>query len=144
MYGKRKNPSFSRLSAILSQGEARFLQDLLHVVGDRVHGLIFDGLYVACHSFRDDVSVALGWQSEASPVKAWPSSSSPKCLPHSALCVPLPELSQIPVVEVDLGNCLLNAVMRPCFGGKVGSGLSAAEFHVGTGLIALASSTRQT
>ena len=64
--------------------------------------------------------MALGWQSEASPVKAWPSSSSPKCLPHSALCIPLPELSQIPVVEVDLGNCLLNAVMRPCFGGTVG------------------------
>ena len=116
MYGKRKNPSFSRLSAILSQEEARILQELLHVVGDRVHGLIFDGLYVACHSFRDDVSVALGWQSEASPVKAWPSSSSPKCLPHSALCVPLPELSQIPVSD----SGLLNAVMRPCFGGKVG------------------------
>lgn len=71
---------------------------------ERVHVLTFDGPYVACHSFRDDVSVA-------PDVKVQPRSS---CLTNLAqlltkvprwfLCVPSPKLSQI-LVKVDLGNC---------------------------------------
>ena len=112
LYGARNNPEFSRLS------EAEVLSRLRQRLGDRLQTFIFDGGYVRCQSFSEEVALHSICHTSASGVqlviKSWPALPlQPITLPRRALREGLALVLSVNGRE-DLGNCLLNSINCVC------------------------------
>ena len=77
LYADRRNPEFSRLSAMLSFDEAELLEKIVAPFGDRVNVLIFDGAYIRCDSFAQELDLARTCEAISNDlhdveIKSWP------------------------------------------------------------------------
>ncbi|CAE7307333.1 unnamed protein product [Symbiodinium sp. CCMP2592] len=59
LFADRRNPEFSRLSALLSFEEAKLLTNVSAVVGSQMNMLIFDGAYIKCFSLQAEIQIML-------------------------------------------------------------------------------------
>ena len=57
LYGDRRNPEFSRLSAMLSYEENELLSTVRNVVGNRLNVMLYDGAYVHCPDLESEILV---------------------------------------------------------------------------------------
>ena len=90
LYTDRSNPEFSRLSALLSFEEAKLLDIVQEIVGDRMNLLLYDGCYVKCDNIPAQLAVLEACRScgdRLIPVElqAWPSDPAPIFVSQAAV-----------------------------------------------------------
>ena len=112
LYNDRRNPEFSRLSAILSVEEAKMLAAIYEDIPELFQVFIFDGGYVNDRHLADQVAVIRTCDASISrgvpvAVKTWsrPATTLPQELLRRGA-----EIKNCPHVAHSYGNCLLNAV----------------------------------
>ncbi|CAE7371257.1 unnamed protein product, partial [Symbiodinium necroappetens] len=112
LYSDRRNPEFSRLSALLSFDEAEMLTAFMSECSASPNVLIFDGGYVKTSSYPDEVDMVIACNKvseELIPlhIKSWADNVHPSVLPHVALRrgAVVDHRAGVPVTQ----NCLLYA-----------------------------------
>ncbi|CAE6915818.1 unnamed protein product [Symbiodinium sp. CCMP2592] len=141
LYADRRNPEFSRLSAMLSFDEAELLEKIIAPFGNRVNVLIFDGAYIRCDGFYHELEIAKMCETVSDDlheveIKSWPRNSVNMGFTRLLLRKgAVPESGDRALLH---GNCLVHAMLAlfddldPCFFDKLvvdETGLSAARLN---------------
>ncbi|CAE8688578.1 unnamed protein product, partial [Polarella glacialis] len=119
LFQDRRNPTFSRLAALLSFEENDMLQHFQTALTSQnsdVCVLIYDGALVSCTSLRDEAKLLYATEmceehcNAPMAVKSWPRNVMVQTLPHWLLRKLKVKISPSERAVTDMGTCLLNAV----------------------------------
>ena len=115
IYGDRRNPEFSRLSAMLSFEENELLNIVRTSVGDRLNVLLYDGAYVHCTDLESEILVVEACRLCTDTlvpmnIKTWPQSTMTRSFMRSALRRDQLQWESSAGVVTSYGRCLLNAI----------------------------------
>ena len=125
LFSDRRNPEFSRLSALMSGEEAMLLDKVGTVVGDRMNMLLFDGAYITCDNLEAETLILEACQlcaDTAIPltVRSWPT-QLPLTLPRRALRDNLSVVKPDAQIILNYKNCLINTIATLCPACDVGA-----------------------
>ena len=115
LYGDRRNPEFSRLSAMLSYEENELLNSVRNVVGDRLNVMLYDGAYVHCPDLESEILVVEACRLCTDTlvpmkIKTWPRSTWTGTFMRYALRRDQLQWKSSQEVVTSYGCCLLNAI----------------------------------
>jgi len=115
IYGDRRNPEFSRLSAMLSFQENELLNIVRSCVGDRLNVLLYDGAYVHCTDLESEILVVEACRLCTDTlvpmqIKTWPQSILTRSFMRIALRRDQLHWENSTGVITSYGCCLLNAL----------------------------------
>ncbi|CAE7597628.1 unnamed protein product, partial [Symbiodinium sp. CCMP2592] len=115
LYSDRRNPEFSRLSALLSFEENELLKEARDVIGNQSCVLLFDGAIIHCTSLEHEILVSESCRRCAQSiipmsVKSWPTSTHSMTLARLALRRDMLSVVLDGNVITSFQNCLLNGI----------------------------------
>ena len=115
LYSDRRNPEFSRLSALLSFEENELMKEVRDVIGDQSCVLLFDGAIIHCASLEHEILVSEACRRCTQSVipmsvKSWPTSTHSMTLARLALRRDMLSVVSDGTVITSFQNCLLNGI----------------------------------
>ena len=115
LYSDRRNPEFSRLSALLSFEENELMKEVRDAIGDQSCVLLFDGAIIHCTSLEHEILVSEACRRCAQSmipmsVKSWPTSTHSMTLARLAVRWDMLSVVSDGTVITSFQNCLLNGI----------------------------------